>query len=234
MTPAASSATLEEVAYVARLLARAGLVEAFGHVSARTENGFAITPTSVPLGAARAADVLTLEGPAAEPGAARDLVPDGTPLEAALHAAIYAARPDVGAICRTHSPAAVVAGCAGEAAPVAHGLGGLSSEVAFADEPALIFDAGTAALLADALGAADCLLVRGNGAVATAPGLERAAVRAWYLEERCRVWLAGDRVRALSETELLERSRHFDTEAERAWRWLRWRFGVEEVVTSGR
>ena len=232
MTPVASSAILEEVAHVARLLSRARLVEAFGHVSARTEDGFAITPTSVPLGAAMAADVLTLEGPAGKPGAARDLVPDGTPLEAALHAAIYAVRSDVGAICRTHSPAAVVAGCAGEA-PVAHGLGGLSGELAFADQSALVCDADVAASLGNALGAADCLLVRGNGAVATAPTIQRAAVRAWYLEERCRVWLASDRVQVFSRIESLERSRYFDAEAERAWRWLCWRFGTEGVSGDG-
>jgi len=232
VTPAPPSATCEAVAYVARLLARARLVEAFGHVSARTEGGFAITPTSVPLGAVVPTDVLTLEGPAAAPGAAGDLLPDGTPLEAVLHAAVYAARPDVGAICRTHSPAVVVAGCVCRA-PMAHGLGGLSGELAFADQPALVCDANVAASLLDALGAADCLLVRGNGAVATAPTIQRAAVRAWYLEERCRVWLASDRVRVLSRTESLERSRFFDTEAERAWRWLCWQFGTGEVSADG-
>ena len=229
MTPAvAATSTLEAVASVARLLSRAGLVEAFGHVSARSGEGFAITSTSVPLGAAAAADVLSLEGPAARPDAAREGVPEGTPLEAPLHAAIYAARPDVGAICRTHSEAAVALGSRGEAPPVVHGLGGLSGELALADEPALVVEAGAAASVATALGAADCLLVRANGAVATAPDLERAAVRAWYLEERCRVWLRGEgRARALSEGELLERSRHWDAEAERAWRWLDWRFGSE-------
>lgn len=232
MTSAGPSARSKAVASVARLLARARLVEAFGHVSARSEDGYAITSTLVPLEATTAADVLTLDGPAAEPAAARDLVPDGTPLEAGMHAAIYAARSDVGAICRTHSPAAVVAGCVGQA-PVAHGLGGLSGELAFADQPTLVCDADVAASVADALGAADCLLLRGNGAIVTAPTIERAAVSAWYLEERCRVWLASDRVQLLSTTELLERSRHFDNEAERAWRWLCWRFGTKEVGVDG-
>ena len=232
MTPAASSSTVEAVAYVARLLSRARLVEAFGHVSARVEDGYVITSTSAPLGVTTAADVITLDGPAAEPGATRSLVPDGTPLEAGLHAAIYAARSDVGAICRTHSPAAVVAGCVGQA-PVAHGLGGLSGELAFADQPTLVCDDAVAASLVNALGAADCLLLRGNGAVATAPTIERAAVSAWYLEERCRVWLASDRAHVLSTTELLERSRYFDTEAERAWRWLCWRFDMKGVSGDG-
>lgn len=223
-----ATATLDAVASVARMLSAAGLVEAFGHVSARTDEGFAITSTTVPLGAASAADVISLEGEAARAEAEREGLPEGTPLEAPLHAAIYAARPYVGAICRTHSPAAVAAGAAAEVPPVAHGLGGLSGDLVLAQEPQLVVDAATAEGVVDALDTADCLLLRANGAVATARTLERAAVRAFYLEERCRVWAGAEgRARALSDGELLERSRHWDAEAERAWRWLEFRFGSE-------
>lgn len=211
--------TLEQVASVARLLSRAGLVEAFGHVSARTETGFAITAITTPLGAATAASVLEIDGE----GAA-----EGAPLETPLHAAIYEARPDLGAICRVHSPAMVAVGAVGEAPPLAHGLGGLAGDIAFADEIQLVVDGQLGKSLADALDGADCLLMRANGGLATGESLERAAVRAWYLEQRSRVWLdSGGRAAALSEPELLERSRHWPVEAERAWGWLHWRFGEE-------
>lgn len=210
-----------EVATVARLLAAAGLVEAFGHVSARLGGGgFAITSTA-PLGRATAADTLACDdggGLLGEGG--------GLPLETPLHAAIYAARDDVGAICRTHSPAAVAAGAAGAVPPVVHGLGGLSGRVALFPDPRLVTDGERAAAAAAALGAGDCLLVRGNGAVATGASLHEAAVRAWYLEERARVWRAG--LLELPADALEQRSRHYPAEAERAWNWLRWRFGEEE------
>lgn len=210
-----------EVATVARLLAAAGLVEAFGHVSARLGGGgFAITSTA-PLGRATAAETLACdEGgrPLGDGG--------GLPLETPLHAAIYAARDDVGAICRTHSPAAVAAGAGGEVPPVAHGLGGLSGRIALFDDPQLVTDGERAAAAAAALGAGDCLLIRGNGAVATGTSLPEAAVRAWYLEERARVWRAGQL--ELAADALEERSRHYPAEAERAWSWLRWRFGEVE------
>jgi len=216
-----TSATAAEVATVARLLAAAGLVEAFGHVSARLDDGgFAITSTA-PLGRATAADTLGCDGagrPLGDVG--------GLPLETPLHAAIYAARDDVAAICRTHSPAAVAAGVAGEVPPVVHGLGGLSGRVALFPDPQLVTDGERAAAAVAALGADDCLLIRGNGALATGVSLPEAAVRAWYLEERARVWQAGQP--ELSGDALEERSRHHPAEADRAWSWLRWRFGEAE------
>jgi ribulose-5-phosphate 4-epimerase/fuculose-1-phosphate aldolase len=215
-----TGATAAEVATTARLLAAAGLVEAFGHVSARLEGGgFAISSTA-PLGRAAAAEVIACDrdGAAAGEGA-------GLPLEAPLHAAIYAARDDVGAICRTHSPAAVAAGAAGAVPPVAHGLGGLSGRVALSTEPQLVTDGERAAAAAADLGDADCLLIRGNGAVTTGPALPAAVVRAWFLEERARVALAGGT--ALAPADLAERARHYPAESERAWSWLRWRYGEE-------
>ena len=214
------AATAAEVASLARLIAAAGLVEAFGHVSARaSDGGFAITSTA-PLRSASAADVIACDdfGLARGDGA-------GLPLETPLHAAIYRARADVGAICRTHSPAAVAAGASGAAPPVAHGLGGLSGRIATFDDPQLITDDDRAAAAAAALGKDDCLLIRGNGAVVTAADLPDAGVRAWFLEERARVWAAG--AHELDPEAIAERRQHYPAETERAWRWLCAQFGDE-------
>ena len=92
-----------EVAATARMLAAAGLVEAFGHVSARLSGeGFLITPT-LPLLDAVAGTVITVDGA----DAVVDDPAGAAPLETPLHAAIYRARPDVAAICRGHGPAMV-------------------------------------------------------------------------------------------------------------------------------
>ena len=207
------------VADVARLLHAAGLVEAFGHVSERckTTPGVVLQRSTITTTAPLlAASTIALDGPD-DPA---------RPLEAPLHRAIYAARPDVGAICRTHSPAAVAWGVRGQLPPLLHGLGALAGEVALHDDPQLVTSEEAATAAARALGAGACLLLRANGAVAVGADLSEAAVRAWYLEERCRVALdAGAGGRALEAEELTERTVHTPAEQRRAWAWLQARYG---------
>ncbi|MCB0875319.1 MAG: class II aldolase/adducin family protein [Solirubrobacterales bacterium] len=218
MTAATQSpVTTAEVAAAARLLAAAGLVEGFGHVSARTSTGFAISSTA-PLMDADPESVIACDA-AGEPRGDGE----GLPLETPLHAAVYAARDDVGAIARIHGRAVAAVGAGSSVPGVAHGLGGLSGAVATWDDPQLVTDPQRAGAGAAALGASDCLLIRGNGAVATGPDLGVAAVRAWYLEERCRVWAEAGA--SLSPGELEERSTHYEAETARAWRWLQRRYG---------
>ncbi len=213
------------VAAIARLLARDGLVEAFGHVSARVPGGFLMTPTTPPLAAARSGDVLALDGD----GRVIAGDPAARPLEAPLHAAIYRARPDVGAICRTHSPHAAAWAARGELPPLCHGLGMLAGELALHDGFDLVADEAAGAAAVRDLGAADCLLLRANGAVATAATLERAAVRAHYLEERAAIATASGTARPLARDEMSRRGRHVEAEAARAWRWLALRHGDQDL-----
>jgi len=215
--------TAGEIAEAARIITGAGLVEAFGHVSARTPPGlgagFMITATR-PLGAAGPQDVHGVDADGNAVEGAGDV-----PLEAPMHAAVYAARDDVNAICRTHSPAAVRAGARGEVPPLVHGLGGLTGEVGICGRTDLVTDAEAGAEIADELGSADCLLIRGNGSIATGRSLAEAVVRARYLEERC---LVGEGLKARDgwrAVELDPRSRWFEKETTRAWAWLRWRYG---------
>jgi HCOMODA/2-hydroxy-3-carboxy-muconic semialdehyde decarboxylase len=236
-----------EVAQVARVLARLGLVHAFGHVSARAvdnrEPGIRrsatlphrgtrhrtgpvprgagrvlLTPTFPPLGELQAGDVLELD-------------PDGRvvggdaehrPLEAPLHLAVYAARPDVGAVCRTHGPAVVAVGATGTAPPLLHGFGGMVEPVAVWDDPDLVAGDQVAGRVAGVLGAAPALLLRGNGGLTVGADLDQALARAWCLEDRCRVALAaGGRARPLTPEELDRRRRWYHAETVRLARWLR-------------
>ncbi|MDO8211863.1 class II aldolase/adducin family protein [Conexibacter sp. CPCC 206217] len=217
MTPT-GAAPAAAVARVARVLAGAGLVGAFGHVSARAVggDGFLLTSTD-PLASHAEASVHLLDV-AGAPVSAGDN--GGVPLEAPLHAAIYAARADVGAICRTHSPAAVVWGVRATVPPLLHGLGGLAGNVvSWTADDDLVTTTAAAQEAAAALGTADCLLIRANGSVVTGATLEQATVRAWFLEERARVALeAGPD--AVVPTGVDARSRHHAAEEARAWRWL--------------
>jgi ribulose-5-phosphate 4-epimerase/fuculose-1-phosphate aldolase len=87
-----------------RILGHEGILDAYGHVSARSPGTG--DPGTFLLSRARApelveqADLLEF-GPDGEP-----LTPASRPLylERYIHAAIYAARPDVGAICHSHTP----------------------------------------------------------------------------------------------------------------------------------
>lgn len=210
-----------EVAEAARIISAAGLVEAFGHVSARTPTGFMITSTG-PLDSAVEADVFELGFGAVPLGP--DPEPPDLPLEVQMHAAVYGARGDVGAICRTHSPAAVRAGARGSVPPLVHGLGGLAGTIAFCSRTDLVTDEAAGGEVAAALSGADCLLIRANGSIATGASLAQAVVRARYLEERCQIAEDADEGGALGPAELSARSKWFEKETARAWAWMRWRY----------
>ncbi|MYI56294.1 MAG: class II aldolase/adducin family protein, partial [Acidimicrobiia bacterium] len=112
-----------EVAATARMMATARLVEGFGHASARLAGGgFLMTSTS-PLLSHTAEEILTVD----DEGNAID-APAGKPLEIVIHAGIYRARPDVGAICRGHGAAMAAWGVRGEPVPLLHGMGGLAGK----------------------------------------------------------------------------------------------------------
>ncbi|MGI9557151.1 MAG: class II aldolase/adducin family protein [Solirubrobacterales bacterium] len=221
------SDTPTAVAAIARLASRAGLYEAFGHVSARDGDDLVITPTS-PLGAVKAEDTVRIpleEGAESKPEWAKT-----APLEIPMHAAVYLARPDLTGIVRTHSPAAVVLGARRQVPPLVHGLAGQAGDVTLIDYTDLFATKVSGEQFAAALGDADCLLIRANGALATGASLARAAVRAFYLEERCRVAIeAGPEAVEITASELEPRSNWFEAETQRAWAWLSWRYGDDEL-----
>lgn len=86
-----------------RILGREGILDAYGHVSARSpgsgDGTFLLSRARAPE-LVEAGDVLEFS-PEGEP-----LTPTDWPLylERYIHAAIYAARPDVGAVCHSHTP----------------------------------------------------------------------------------------------------------------------------------
>lgn len=209
-----------EVAQAAGVLARLGFVSAFGHVSARSgDTGeILLTPTSPPLGALAPGHVLGLDGSGSVAGG----VAAHRPLEAPLHLAVYASRPDAGAICRIHAPAAAAWACTGSSPPLLHGFGAIVEPVAVWDDPDLVTSEQAAAEVAAGLGEAPALLLRGNGALTVGATLDEALARAWCLEDRCRIALAvGDRARPLSHSELGRRRRWAAAEATRLAGWLR-------------
>ena len=204
------------VAATARMLARAGLVEAFGHVSARLDRGLAITSVR-PLGAAVADDVVVCdhEGvPRAGPG-------EELPLETSLHLAVYQVRPDVGAICRGHPPSVVVWGAGTADLPLRHGLGALAgATVRVHPDIDLVTDRARGVAVARTLGTDQAVLLRANGALAVGADLSEAAARLYFLEERARVALAAADAEHVDAERWRQRMRHSPAELRRAIRWF--------------
>lgn len=217
-----SSEMKTEVAATARMLAAAGLVEAFGHVSARLQGGgFLITPTS-PMLDAVAGTVITVD----DAGVVIDDPAKAAPLETPLHAAIYRARGDVDAICRGHGPAMVAWGVGTDDVPLHHGLGAIAG-VRIPVHPDVNLIASTAAAdrAAATLGPHHGVLLRANGGLAVGADLIEAATRLWFLEERARVALAAA-PSAGADIDWESRLIHTGIELRRAKAWFAARFAA--------
>jgi L-fuculose-phosphate aldolase len=100
----------------ARELERLGLNHGTnGNVGLRVGDGLLVTPTGIPPGALRPADIV-------------HLAPDGTPApgqrtrtsEWRIHVDVLAARPDAGAVVHTHSPEATAVACLRRPLPAVH------------------------------------------------------------------------------------------------------------------
>ena len=172
-----------EVAATARMMSAARLVDAFGHASARLPGGGFLMTSTAPLLTTAADTILTV----GDSGETID-APAGKPLEIVIHAGIYRARPDVGAICRGHGAAMAAWGERGPEVPLMHGMGGLAGKVVpVHPDLDLITTLDSGDRMAATLGDNRSMLLQANGGLAIGADLLEAATRLWYLEERCRV-----------------------------------------------
>ena len=174
----------EEVAEAAIVLARLGLVTAFGHVSARAGEAMLITPAADLAGVTADRMVEVPLGIRAGP------LPPGAPAEAWAHLALYRARPDAAAIARAQPPTAFAAAAAVSVMVPLHGQAAwLGESVPVYDDAALLRSAELAERAARCLPDGEALLLRGNGGLTlgAAPGL--AVARMWLLGAACGVYL---------------------------------------------
>jgi len=178
-----------EVAGAANVLARLGLVTAYGHVSARAGESMLITPAA---DLARVTASGVLEVPLAAGSQPAGTLPAGTPPEAWAHLALYRARPDVAAIARAQPPGAfAVAAAVTLMVPLYGQAAWLGESVPVYDHAELLRSLDQAERAARCLPAGEALLLRGNGAVTlgASPGL--AVARMWLLAAACDVYLAA-------------------------------------------
>jgi HCOMODA/2-hydroxy-3-carboxy-muconic semialdehyde decarboxylase len=167
----------EDVIAAGRALDAAGLVTAFGHVSFRDgQDGFRITPPK-PLGSLKPNESLL------EVSLGEDELPEGVPGEAWVHWAIYKSRPDVGGICRAQPAISTALASADVPIRPLHGQGAfLGEEVPVYDDARLIRGREAGEALAEDLGNAGGIVMRGNGAVTVGTSVGAATARMWVLE----------------------------------------------------
>jgi ribulose-5-phosphate 4-epimerase/fuculose-1-phosphate aldolase len=179
---------IEELVTANRILANEGIVDSFGHVSARHPDN----PKHYLLSRARAperiegGDIIeyTLEGEAIDKNAPAPY------LERFIHGAIYEARPDVHAIVHNHSPSVIPFGVTGKklkpflhmCAHIGHEVPTWDSRDKFGDTTLLVSDMAMGRDLARLLGGGPTTLMRGHGATVVGRSVRHAVFVSVYLE----------------------------------------------------
>jgi HCOMODA/2-hydroxy-3-carboxy-muconic semialdehyde decarboxylase len=209
----------EDVIAAGRALDAAGLVTAFGHVSFRDgQDGFRITPPK-PLGSLEPDESLL------EVSLAEDELPEGVPGEAWVHWAIYKSRPDVEGICRAQPPISTAVTSAGVLIRPLHGQGAfLGEEVPVYDDARLIRGQDAGEALAEDLGNAGGIVMRGNGAVTVGTSVGAAVARMWVLErsaEMNQMAASAGTPQPLSEEEFAYWESVSEEILERIWSYLK-------------
>lgn len=216
-----------KVAQASRILFGLGVVDAFGHASCRDPertDGFLMSRSMAP-GLVTPGDVIALD-PAGEP-----VPPETGPvfLERFIHAAIYAARPDVGAIVHSHAPSVLPFTVVDEPVrPLAHTCGfvaGTSRPFDLADiagdgTDLLIRNADYGFAFAEHLGDANLALMRGHGFTTVGRDIEQAVFRAAYTASNCQLVSAALQIgspRYLSDAEAAACDTATNGQISRAW-----------------
>jgi ribulose-5-phosphate 4-epimerase/fuculose-1-phosphate aldolase len=218
--------TIEKLVRANRILFRHGIIDAFGHASARHPqhaDRFLLSRNRAP-GLVRQDDIVTydFDGEAVSQDAGRPY------LERFIHAEIYRARPEVMAVVHSHSPTVIPFGATRQRLrPIFHMAGFLGSGAAHfeirdvrGDTDLLIRDGELGRALAQSLGACTCVLMRGHGATIVGQSIEQAVYRAIYLETNARLQaqaMAMGHVEYLTEREAQLAAASIDPQIQRAW-----------------
>jgi len=179
---------LNELVTANRILAREGVVDAFGHVSIRHPEA----AQRYWVSRARAPDCIELDD-------LMEFALDGTPIDPAgrnpyaerhIHGAVYEDRPEVHAVVHNHSPSLIPYSITGvPLRPVMHMCASMGTHVpvwdsrsAFGDTNLLVTSMSMGRDLARALGTRPVALMRGHGCVVAGPSLRNVVFNSIYLE----------------------------------------------------
>jgi ribulose-5-phosphate 4-epimerase/fuculose-1-phosphate aldolase len=191
--PGVDAALIEDIAIGSRILADLGVVDGFGHVSARhpTNPNYFLMSRSLAPALVSAEDIMEFD----LDGNAVDARGRSVFLERFIHAAIYKARPDVMAVVHTHSPGVIpftvsqvpLRPMFHNAAFLAAGAPVWEIRKDFGETDMLVGDSSRGKSLAGTLGDKSVVLMRGHGDVTVGPTVRMAVFRAYYTDVNARL-----------------------------------------------
>jgi ribulose-5-phosphate 4-epimerase/fuculose-1-phosphate aldolase len=203
-----------DVALANRILAREGVVDAYGHVSLRHPE----RPDRFLLSCSRSPELVVpadlmefrLDGEVADPADRRKPY-----LERYIHAAVYEARPEVNSVVHNHSSAILpFTVTAMPLRPLIHTAGMIGATIPlwdirdrFGDTNLLVANVEQGRDLARALGPNSVVLMRGHGCTVAAEGLQGAVIAAVYAQLNATLQMSAAQlgeVRFLSDGEIRE------------------------------
>ena len=224
----ADAVLLRDLATANRILFKQGVVDGFGHVSARHDkhaDRFLLARNMAP-GLVSESDIVTFDFD----GRALDANDRAVYLERFIHAEIYRARPDVMAVVHSHSmavvPFSIVKGVPFRAVCHMGGFIGICApifeirDIAGDASDLLIRNSALGAGVARSLGDGNVVLMRGHGSTVVGDRLKQAVFRAVYTENNAKLQAEAMRlgpIEALTAGEAETTARVIDTQVDRAW-----------------
>jgi len=229
---------VEDLVYANRILSDQGVVDAFGHVSARDDkdpNRFLLARSVAPALVTKA-DILEFD----RNGEPIDARGRAVYLERFIHAAIYRARPDVKAIVHSHSPAVIPFGVTGTILrPIYHmsaflGAGAPVFEIrnGAGMTNMMITDNKLGDALAKSLGDGTVVLMRGHGSVAVGDSILQVVHRAIYTEVNARLQAEAARlgpINFLTPEEAAKADAQTDSKASISRPWELWKSRIGKI-----
>jgi ribulose-5-phosphate 4-epimerase/fuculose-1-phosphate aldolase len=182
------AALLEDIVIGSRILADFGVLDGFGHVSARhpTNSNHFLMARSLAPALVTADDIMEFD----LDGNAVDARGRTVFLERFIHGEIYKARPDVMGVVHTHSPGVIpfsvtkvpLRAMFHNPSFLAAGVPVWDIRKDFGETNMLVSDAALGKSLAQTLGDKSVVLMRGHGDVTVGPSVKMAVFRAYYTD----------------------------------------------------
>jgi HCOMODA/2-hydroxy-3-carboxy-muconic semialdehyde decarboxylase len=217
----------EDLALANHILVNQGVLDGFGHISARhphKPDRFFIARSMAPA-LVEAADIVEVD----LDGHVHDAQGRRTYVERFIHSAIYKARPEVMSVIHSHSPAVIPFGVTGaRLRPICHMSGFLGAVTpvfeirhsAGENTDLLISNQTLGEALANTLGKANVALMRGHGSVTVGTSIKQAVFRGIYTESNARLQSEAARlgeITFLTEEEAQATSDMNDQHLDRPW-----------------
>lgn len=175
----------EKLARACRMLEMVGLIDFSGHISGRIPGNktFFIHPVSMARSEVKPGDMIEVDlNGKVVAGDAK--IPEETP----IHAAVYQKRDDVNSVIHMHPHYAIIPGIVGrELVTVCHHGSIFGKSVPLYPDSQKIVNFEQANLMAQTLGKAKAVVMKGHGAVVAESSVEAVFLAALHLEENARL-----------------------------------------------